>query len=141
MTALPDVTAAGLPARSPAGRASTFLHRHVWVRLTALLSLPALWLVIAYLGSLVAMLVAAFWTTNDFTGSIEHTGTLDNFRTLVTENVYRRIALRSVGVAALVTLVDAAVALPMAYYMAKVASPRARRWLVVAILTPLWASY
>jgi putative spermidine/putrescine transport system permease protein len=85
--------------------------------------------------------VAAFWTTNDFTGAVEHTGTFDNFRTLVTESVYRRIALRSVGVAVLVTLVDAAIALPMAYYMAKVASPRGRRWLVVAILTPLWASY
>jgi putative spermidine/putrescine transport system permease protein len=29
----------------------------------------------------------------------------------------------------------------MAFYMAKVASPGARRWLVIAILTPLWASY
>jgi putative spermidine/putrescine transport system permease protein len=29
----------------------------------------------------------------------------------------------------------------MAFYMAKVASPRARKVLVVAVLTPLWASY
>jgi putative spermidine/putrescine transport system permease protein len=55
--------------------------------------------------------------------------------------VYRRIALRTVGVAVLVTVVDALIALPMAFYMAKVASPRSRRWLVAAILTPLWASY
>src|SRR3954471_3551320 len=141
MTAASTEAAAGLPARPPSRRASTFLHRHVWLRLTGLLALPALWLVVAYLGSLVAMLVAAFWTTNDFTGAIQHTGTTDNFRTLVTQSVYRRIALRSVEVAALVTIVDAVIALPMAYYMAKVTSPRVRRWLVVAILTPLWASY
>jgi putative spermidine/putrescine transport system permease protein len=132
--------AAGQPARPPLRRASGFLHRHVWVRLAGLLSLPMAWLVVAYLGSLAAMLVAAFWSINDFTGSVVHTATLDNFRTLVTEDVYRRIALRSLVVAGLVTLVDALIALPMAYYMAKVASPRWRRILVVAILTPLWAS-
>ena len=39
------------------------------------------------------------------------------------------------------TVVDALIALPIAFYMAKVARPRARRLLVAAILTPLWASY
>jgi ABC-type spermidine/putrescine transport system permease subunit I len=128
-------------ARPPSRRVSRTLHRHVWLRLVGLLSLPMAWLVVAYLGSLAAMLVTAFWAVDDFTGSIVHTATLDNFRTLVTEDVYRRIALRSLEVAALVTIVDALIALPMAYYMAKVASPRWRRLLVVAILTPLWASY
>ena len=127
--------------QSPARRASAFLFRHPVLRLTGLLSLPMFWLVVAYLGSLGAMLVAAFWTTNDFTGAVVHNSTLDNFHTLVTQDVYRRIALRSVTVAALVTLVDALIALPMAFYMAKIASPRARRLLVVAVLTPLWASY
>jgi len=127
---------------SSRGRAvSAYLHRHVWVRLTGLLSLPMLWLVVAYLGSLGAMLVAAFWTTNDFTGAVVHQGTLDNFRQLVEQHVYRTIALRSLGVAVVVTLVDGLIALPLAFYMAKVASPRARRLLVVAVLTPLWASY
>src|SRR3954462_1366332 len=141
MTAASGEAAAGLQARPPSRRVSAFVHDHVWLRLVALLSLPALWLVVAYLGSLCAMLVAAFWSLNDFTGAISHTTTLDNFRTLVTEDVYRRIALRSITVAALVTVVDAVLAVPMAYYMAKVASPRLRRILVVAILTPLWASY
>jgi putative spermidine/putrescine transport system permease protein len=121
--------------------ASAWLHRHTTARLLALLSLPVLWVVVAYLGALGAMLVAAFWTTNDFTGAVEHRLTLSNFRTLVEQPVYARVALRSLGVAALVTVVDTLIALPMAYYMAKVASPRARRLLVVAILTPLWASY
>ena len=56
-------------------------------------------------------------------------------------DVYRDVALRSVGVAAAVTVIDAVIALPMAFFMAKVASPRAQHWLVIAILTPLWASY
>jgi putative spermidine/putrescine transport system permease protein len=135
------VATTGQPARSWPRRVSGYLHRHVAVRLLALLSLPALWLVVAYLGSLAAMLVAAFWTTNDFTGAVVHTTTFDNFRTLVTQHVYRTIAVRSVTVAGLVTLVDAVIAIPMAYFMAKVASTRTRRVLVVAVLTPLWASY
>jgi putative spermidine/putrescine transport system permease protein len=130
-----------VPALSRARSVSSWLHRHTTARLLGLLSLPALWILVAYLGSLAAMLAAAFWTTNDFTGAVEHTTTLANFRTLLTEKVYRSIAGRSLGVAALVTVVDTVVALPMAYYMAKVASPRMRRLLVVAVLTPLWASY
>jgi putative spermidine/putrescine transport system permease protein len=55
--------------------------------------------------------------------------------------VYRHIALRSLGVAASVTVVDALIALPIAFYMAKVAGPRTRQVMVVLVLTPLWASY
>jgi ABC-type spermidine/putrescine transport system permease subunit I len=87
------------------------------------------------------LFVSAFWTVNSFTGDVVRQPTLDNFRTIVTEAVYRTVTLRSLGVAAAVTLIDAAIALPMAFFMAKVATPRWRRWLIVAILTPLWASY
>ena len=122
-------------------RLSSFLHRSPRVRLAALRSAPLAWLVAAYLGSLAVMLAAAFWTTDPFTGALIKHGTWDNFRTLLHQPVYRRVALRTLGVATLVTVVDALIALPMAFYMAKVASPRTRRWLVAAILTPLWASY
>jgi putative spermidine/putrescine transport system permease protein len=70
-----------------------------------------------------------------------HQATLDNFRTILSQPVYRTVALRSVGVAAAVTVIDTVIALPMAFFMAKVATPRSRKWLVIAILTPLWASY
>jgi putative spermidine/putrescine transport system permease protein len=99
------------------------------------------WLVVAYLGSLAVMFAAAFWSTDSFTGALIKQASWDNFRTLVEEPVYRRIALRTLGVAATVTVVDALIALPIAVYMAKVARPRARRLLVALILTPLWASY
>ncbi|MEV4350573.1 ABC transporter permease [Actinoplanes sp. NPDC049596] len=118
-----------------------FLHRHPRLRLAGLLSAPLLWLVVAYLGALAVLLVSAFWTVNGFTGEVVREFTLTNFRTIVTEEVYRNVTLRSLGVAASVTVICVVLGLPMAFYMAKVARPRSRRWLVIAILTPLWASY
>jgi len=124
------------------GRAfSRVLHQHPRLRLGGLLSLPGLWLVVAYLGSLAAMFVTAVWTTDTFTGEIIRQFTWENFQTLLTDSVYRNIALRSLGVAAAVTVIDALIALPIAFYMAKVAGRRTRQVMVVAILTPLWASY
>lgn len=125
----------------PVRRLAGVLHRRPGLRLSALLAAPLLWLVVAYLGALAALLLSAFWTTNVFTGDVVKQFNVQNFRDLVTDEVYRRIALRSIGVAALVTVVDAVIAFPMAFCMAKLASPRAQRWLVIAILTPLWASY
>jgi len=122
-------------------RLAAWLHRHARVRLAALLSAPLLWLVAAYLGSLVVLLASAFWTVNGFTGDLVKQPSLANFTTIVNGEVYRAVALRSVGVAAAVTVTTIVVALPMAFFMAKVASPRSRTWLVIAILTPLWASY
>jgi putative spermidine/putrescine transport system permease protein len=96
---------------------------------------------LAYLGALAALFVTAFWSTDTFTGQVVTSWSLDNFVTLFTDDVYRTITLRTVGIAALVTVVDAVVAFPMAFAMAKFCSPRARRLLVIAVMTPLWASY
>jgi putative spermidine/putrescine transport system permease protein len=100
-----------------------------------------LWLGVAYLGALGALFITSLWGQNSFTGEIERTWTLDNFRDLFQLEVYRTITFRTLGVAALVTVVDALVAFPIALYMAKVASPRMQRLLVIAVLMPLWASY
>jgi putative spermidine/putrescine transport system permease protein len=126
---------------SLARRLSGVLHRHPVLRLTLLLVAPILVLVVVYLGSLAVLLVSAFWTTDDFTGEIVHEATLDNFRSIFTTGVYRTVTLRTIGVAAAVTVICAVLAFPMALFMAKVASPRSRRVLVVLVLTPLWASY
>ena len=126
---------------SLARRLSGVLHRHPVLRLTVLLAAPMLVLVVVYLGSLAALLVSAFWTTDDFTGEIVHQATFDNFRSILTTGVYRTVTIRTIGVAATVTAICALLAFPMALFMAKVASPRARRILVVLLLTPLWASY
>jgi putative spermidine/putrescine transport system permease protein len=129
-------------ARTGLGRRlSSFFYRHPRARLGALLAGPVGWLVIGYIGSLAVMLVAAFWQLDPFTQEIEHEWTLDNFKTLFTEPVYRTITLRTVGMAAAVTVGCAVLAFPIAYYMARNASRRMRRVLVVAVLIPLWASY
>jgi putative spermidine/putrescine transport system permease protein len=118
-----------------------FFYRHARLRLLALLSAPLAWLAVAYLGSLAVMFLAAFWTVDSFTGSLVRQPNLDNLRLLLEQSVYRRVALRTVGVAVAVTVIDVLIAVPMALYMAKVAAPRLRGWLVAAVLTPLWASY
>ena len=109
--------------------------------MSALLAAPVGWLVIAYLG-LVVLFVAAFWRLDAFTAEVIRDYSFTNFRTLWETDVYRDITLRTIGVAAVVTVVDAVLAFPIAFYMAKVASPGRRgRSSVVAILMPLWASY
>jgi len=122
-------------------RLSTFFFRHPRARLAALLAVPVVWIVGVYLGSLVVLLLSAFWDTNPFTAQVVHELTLDNFRTLFERDVYRDVAWRTIRMAALVTVADAVLAFPIAYYMARVASPRTRNLLVVAVLMPLWANY
>jgi len=100
-----------------------------------------LWLGVAYLGALAALFITSLWTVDGFTGDIQRTWTLDNFRDLFTIDVYRTITVRTLLTAVGVTLIDAVVAFPIALFMAKVASPRLQRALVIAVLTPLWASY
>lgn len=120
---------------------SRFLHRRPGLRAGLLLTPPMLWLGVAYLGALAALFLTSLWSQNSFTGEIERTWTLDNFKTLFTLDVYRVITFRTLGVAALVTLVDAILAFPIAFFMAKVASVRLQQLLVIAVLMPLWASY
>jgi len=120
---------------------STWLYRHPRGRLALLLSTPMTWLVVAYLGSLGALLISAFWTVDDFTGNLIRRFTLSNFQLLITEPVYRTIALRTLGVAVGVTIVDALIAIPTAFFLAKVLSPRYRNFAVALVLLPLWASY
>jgi putative spermidine/putrescine transport system permease protein len=112
----------------------------------ALLAAPLSWLVIGYLGSLALLLVAAFWNLGELSGEIEKTYnpanfTFDNFRTLIEEPVYRSVAGRTILIASLVTITDALLAFPIAFYMAKVAGPKAKAALVVAVLMPLWSGY
>jgi putative spermidine/putrescine transport system permease protein len=129
------------PTAGTRRRLSAWLTRSPRTRLALLLSAPLLWLGLAYIGALAALLITALWTTNTFTGDIERVWTLDNLRTVLTDAVYRTVTLRTIGVAALVTVIDAVLALPVAFFMAKVASRRWQPLLVAAILMPLWASY
>jgi len=117
------------------------LHRHPRLRLGLLLGPPMLWLGVLYLGSLAALFITSLWSVDAFGGNIERIWNLDNYRDLFTLEVYRTITIRTLLIAASVTVIDAVLAFPIALYMAKVASPRLQRILVIAVLTPLWASY
>ncbi|HXE98787.1 MAG TPA: ABC transporter permease [Solirubrobacterales bacterium] len=122
-------------------RLADLFHGRPRLQVGSLLAGPLGWLVILYLGSLGVMLIAAFWSVDALSGEISHTFSTDNFQTLIDDSVYRDVAQRTVLIAALVTLTDALLAFPIAFYMAKVASPRMKGTLVVAILMPLWSFY
>lgn len=121
-------------------RISATLWRRAWLRATLLLTPPLAWFLVIYVASLVVMLITAFWQVNQFTNHLEHTWTLANFRQLFT-GTYLAIIGRTLEMAALVTVTDAIVAFPFAYFMARVATPRSRNLLFMAVLLPLWTSY
>jgi putative spermidine/putrescine transport system permease protein len=129
------------PGVTVARRLSSLLSARPRLRLSLLLAAPLTWLVLIYVVALAALLVTAFWSVDSFTGELNRSLTFENLREIASESLYRTVTLRTIGVALVVTLVDIAIALPIAYYMAKLASRRLQRILVIAVLTPLWASY
>jgi putative spermidine/putrescine transport system permease protein len=129
------------PRGTVARRLSVLLSRRPRLRLGLLLTAPLFWLGLVYIAALAALLITALWTVDSFTGVISQTWTLDNIITVLSGALYQTVTLRTVGVALLVTVVDILIALPIAFFMAKVASTRMQRLLVIAVLMPLWASY
>jgi putative spermidine/putrescine transport system permease protein len=130
------------PKSSGAGpRVSALFWRRPGLRAGTLLAAPLGWFVFVYLAALAVLLITAFWQINPFTTAIVRVWSLTNFRTLLSNATYRAIAMRTIGMAAAVTLTDALLAFPVAFFMAKVAAPRTQRILFGAILLPLWASY
>lgn len=134
-------TEAVVERRSVGHRLAGLFHGRRRLQISGLLAGPMGWLAIGYLGSLAVLLIAAFWGVDPLSGEVVRGFSLENFETLVNEPVYREIVKRTVLIAALVTLTDAVIAFPIAFYMAKVASRRGKAILVVAVLLPLWSSY
>jgi len=122
-------------------RARSALWKRPWARATLALTAPLAWFLLVYVASLVVLLITAFWQVNPFTSNIERAWSLGNLQTIVTTPAYLSIIGKTVGMAAAVTVTDAIVAVPFAYFMARIAAPRTRTALFVAILLPLWASY
>jgi putative spermidine/putrescine transport system permease protein len=129
------------PSAGFGARVSGALWRRPWARATLLLTPPLAWFVLLYIAALVVLLITAFWRINPFTTNIERVFSLHNFSQIFSTGAYRSIIGRTVGIAAAVTVTDAVVAFPFAYFMARIAAPRTRTALFVAILLPLWASY
>ena len=106
----------------------------------ATLALPLFWLVVVYLGALLALVLQSFYGVDSFTGQVTHQFSLENYRQLL-QPANLDIIMRTVIMAALVTLAAVPLAYPLAYYMARYASPRMKMLLYVLILLPLWSSY
>lgn len=108
--------------------------------LLLLLGPPLLWMGVVYLGSLGALLINSFFQLDDFTGLVVRQFTLATYADLFTR-ANMDIVLRTTGMAAAVTFTTAVLAFPLAYYMARYASPRLKPYLYLAVLLPLWSSY
>jgi putative spermidine/putrescine transport system permease protein len=122
-------------------RLSAAPWRWTWLKLSLLLAAPVLAFAVVYLGALASLFVSAFWEVDAFTAAVIHTWSLDNFRRLWDDHTYWRITGRTIGLASAVTLTDAVLAFPLAYFMARLASGRTRATLFVLVLLPLWSSY
>jgi len=122
-------------------RASAALFRRPWLRAVLLLSAPGAWFVLIYIAALALLFISALWSVEPFTGKLVHNWTFANFERLFTVPVYRTIALRTIGIAAAVTVTDAILALPFAFFAVRIAPKRLQAALFVAVLIPLWSSY
>ena len=140
------MTTSDLPSAEPVARRSyrrrlaAELDKRPRLRLALLLGLPLAALVLVYFGSLAILFLNAFWQRDPFTGLVLREFTLQNFVDLG-RPIFVTVTLRTLTMAVAVTLTCALIVFPIAYYMARVASPRVRGAMVVAVLMPLWASY
>ena len=121
-------------------RVSNFLYRHPRVLLWILLLPPLIWFVVVYLGALAAMLLNSFYSLNGFTGKVVRRLTLQTYaKLLIPTNL--EIFSRTTLMAICVTLACIVLAFPLAYYMARFATPRLKTLLYLAVTLPLWSSY
>lgn len=130
-----------VPTSGVVRRTSAALFRHPRLKLGLTLGPTLVWMLVIYLASLGLMLVTSFWRLNELSSQIERVWGLQNFQTLWQTPVYRTITFRTVGMAAAVTVTDLILAFPLAYFAARVAAPRTRSLLLLAVVMPLWSNY
>lgn len=121
-------------------RISTYLYQRPRLVLLLLLGPPMLYMLVIYLGSLFSLLINSFYYLEEFTGLVVREFTLATYAQLL-EPANLEIFIRTATMAAAVTIADALIAFPLAYYIAKFASPRLKTWLIIAVTIPLWSSY
>jgi putative spermidine/putrescine transport system permease protein len=131
----------GPPRRGALRASSAVAWRSPGAKAVGQLGLPLAAFLLVYVAALVALLVSSFWSVDEFTSEVVHTWSFDNYRTLWDDPTYRRIVLRTVGIATAVTLTCIVIAFPYALFLVRVAGPRLRVLLLVATVIPLWVSY
>ncbi|WP_140757992.1 ABC transporter permease [Mesorhizobium sp. B2-1-8] len=122
------------------GALSDLFWRRPQVLLLLMLLPPVLWLGIVYIGSLFALLAQSFFSIDEFSGLINREFTLKTYGDLL-QAANLDIILRTVTMAALVTLASAIVAFPIAYYAARYARGRWKALFYLGVMLPLWSSY
>lgn len=129
-----------LPERGLADRLTGLFWRRPGLFLILLLTPPLLWLGVVYLGSLAALLLQSFYSIDEFSGVVKEEFTLKTYAELLRlQNL--DIILRTVLMAAAVTLACAAIAFPIAYYAARFARGRWKALFYLGVMLPLWSSY
>ena len=121
-------------------RISTYLYRRQSLVLFLLLAPPLVYFVVVYLGALFSLLINSFFAIDDFTGIVIREFTLKTYGQIFSP-ANREIFLRTATMALTVTIASALIAFPLAYYIAKYASPRLKTWLLIGVTVPLWSSY
>ncbi len=128
------------PAPNPVGRLADHLYAHPRLLLGLLLAPPLAWLGIVYLGSLITLLAYSFFALDEFSGVITFEPTLRTYGQLF-NGANLDVIGRTLAMATAVTLADAAIAFPIAYYAARYAKGRSKALFYLAVMLPLWSSY
>ncbi len=122
------------------GRLSDWLFRKPNHFLLLLFIPPLLWLGIVYIGSLLALLAHAFFSIDDFSGFIVYEPTFSTITQLF-QPANLDVILRTVLMAAAVTIASAILAYPFAYFAARHAKGKWKALFYILVMLPLWSSY
>tara|TARA_Y100001936_G_scaffold86615_1_gene84917 strand:- start:123 stop:1040 length:918 start_codon:yes stop_codon:yes gene_type:complete len=120
---------------------SNYLFKNKHILLLLFLLPPLLWLGIIYLGSLIVFLFHSLFYLDGFTGKIVYKISLSTITELFSSAANIDILIRTVVLAATVSIGAAIIGFPIAYYMAKFTSPKMKIFFYLAIMLPLWSSY
>ncbi len=121
-------------------RLAVALWRWPRLLLVLMLVLPVGWLGIVYLGSIAALLVQSFFSIDEFSGLINYEFTLKTYRELLIPSNLD-IIVRTVTMAAAVTLAAVVLAFPIAYFAARYARGKWKAAFYIGVMLPLWSSY
>ena len=140
MTEAGRAPAARRPLRRAGDAVSTFFYRRDRLYLWLLLAPPLLWFGVAFAGALFALVWESTYTFNDFTMQVTPDLTSANYRALLAD-ANLDIVIRTVAMAAAVTIASACIAFPIAYYMARYTRGATRGLFYLGVMLPMWASY
>jgi putative spermidine/putrescine transport system permease protein len=134
------MSANALYLRTPLPSLAGLLQRRRGLLLALLLGPPLLWFCGVYLGSLLSLLWQGFYSFDDFSMSVLPKLTLANYGKIF-DHANFEIVLRTLAMAASVTIAAAAISFPIAYFMARHASPALKGFFYIGVMLPMWASY